>query len=399
MTGEAVRIGRRIRTWRLKQGRSQAVIAGLVGITEDYLSRIERGRRLPTIPVLILLARELGVEPSALLDTADSDEVLPGPATSIHADVAACLLRAGDCGDAVTATPGALRERVDELWQLWQTSSTRFTDAAALLPALILDVESARRRPGTGPDERREIHRCAADLYGLLRSYCRRTGSRDLGLLVADRAMRAAEDADDPVRMAAATWNLGHMLLNNDQSDGAEETAVRAIEQLSSLPESREVAALIGALELVAVVAATRQRQWWRARERLSTKALPAAGRIGESNVLGTVFGPTNVQLHALSIEMEAGNASAALHVADTIETDHLPIERRFTFLLEVARCYDLDRDDAGAFVTLLDIEQLAPEDLTRSPLARQIITGLRDRSTRTYRRQIVALAERVGIA
>jgi hypothetical protein len=210
--------------------------------------------------------------------------------------------------------------------------------------------------------------------------------------------MRAAEDADDPVRMAAATWNLGHMLLNNDQLDGAEETAVRVIEQLLQLPSSREVTALTGALELVAVVAATRKRQWWRARERLSTKALPAARQVGESNILGTVFGTTNVQLHALSIQMEAGNASAALHVADTIETGHLPIERRFTFLLEVARCYDLDRDDTGAFVTLLDIEQMAPEDLTRNPLARRIITDLRDRSTRTYRRQITALAERVGI-
>lgn len=399
MTGEAAHIGQRIRTWRLKQGRSQAVIAGLVGITEDYLSRIERGRRLPTIPVLLLLARELGVEPSALLDAADSEQILPGPDGSIDADVAACLLRAGITDDASTATSRTLRERVDGVWQLWQTSHTRFTDAAALLPALIADVESARRRSGTEPAERREIQRCAADLYGLLRSYCRRTGSRDLGLLVADRAMRAAEDADDPIRMAAATWNLGHMLLNNDQSDGAEETAVHTIGSLSRLPASREVRAVIGALELVAVVAATRQRQWWRARERLSVKAFPAARQVGESNVLGTVFGPTNVQLHALSIEMEAGNTSAALHVADTIETGHLPIERRFTFLLEVARCYDLDRDDAGAFVTLLDIEQMAPEDLTRSPLARQIITDLRDRSTRTYRRQISALAEHVGVA
>src|SRR6201999_3259879 len=126
--------------------------------------------------------------------------------------------------------------------QLWQTSGSRFTDAAALLPALIADVESARRRSGTEPADRRELHRCAADLYGLLRSYCRRTGSRDLGLLVADRAMRAAEDADDPVRMAAATWNLGHMLLNNDQSDAAEETAVCTIEKLSRLPAPREVA-------------------------------------------------------------------------------------------------------------------------------------------------------------
>ncbi|MFC1418355.1 hypothetical protein [Streptacidiphilus cavernicola] len=44
----------------------------------------------------------------------------------------------------------------------------------------------------------------AADLYFLLRSYLRRTGRVDMSMLAADRAMRAAEDADDPLRIAAA---------------------------------------------------------------------------------------------------------------------------------------------------------------------------------------------------
>ncbi|MER6847707.1 hypothetical protein AB0A81_21250 [Streptomyces flaveolus] len=35
----------------------------------------------------------------------------------------------------------------------------------------------------------------------------------DLATIAADRAQRAAEDADDPLRIAAAQWNLGHVLV------------------------------------------------------------------------------------------------------------------------------------------------------------------------------------------
>ncbi|MEW2029721.1 hypothetical protein AB0901_04225 [Streptomyces roseifaciens] len=93
----------------------------------------------------------------------------------------------------------------------WQTSPTRFTEVTAVLPALIGDVEHSVRAHRTGPDKpaRREVLRAAADLFFLLRSYLRRTGRTDLALLAADRAARAAEDADDPLRIPAAQWNLG----------------------------------------------------------------------------------------------------------------------------------------------------------------------------------------------
>lgn len=112
-----------------------------------------------------------------------------------------------------------------------------------------------------------------------------------------------------------------------------------------------------------------------------------------------TVFGPTNVDLHAVSIEMEAGEATEALRVADQIDTSHLPsVERRFTFLLEVARCYDLRREDPAVLVHLLDLEQLAPEDLARNPLAQDMVARLRRRVRPTYRRQVDALAERLTL-
>ncbi|WP_433445704.1 helix-turn-helix domain-containing protein [Nonomuraea sp. CA-141351] len=399
MSASALPVGERIRYWREKKQRKQAAVAGLCGITEEYLSQIERGLKLPSLPVLHALATELGVPISALL--AGSQNELPAEIPHIADSVVTALMGYGPLGASSHVTPAKLRERVESAWLTWQTSPNRYTEVATVLPALIIDTERAVRihRLNSDAAARREVLRTAADLYFMLRSYCRRAGRVDLSLMVADRALRAAEDADDPIRMAAAQWNLGHVLLADGEYEGAEQIALQGIERLRAVPEDVDTIAMAGALELVAVVANARRKEWLQARDRLSDHAAPRAQHVGEGNAMWTVFGPTNVELHAVSIEMEAGEAGEALRVADQIDTTRLPsIERRFTFLLEVARCYDLRREDPAVLVHLLDLEQIAPEDLARNPLAQDMVTRLRRRVRPTYRRQVDALAERLSL-
>ncbi|WP_405643479.1 helix-turn-helix domain-containing protein [Streptomyces uncialis] len=393
-------IGARIRHFRERAQRTQTAVAGLCGISDRYLSLIENGRKTPSPEVLGRLAVELGVPMAALL----SDH--PVPVAAVVPMAAPAVERALICnGSPLPASPVApadLRERVEAAWRMWQTSRTRFTEAEAVLPALITETEHAVRshRRGTDPVARREVMRTAADLYGLLRSYCRRVGRLDLSLMVADRALRAAEDADDPLRIAAARWNLGHALLSRpDGASAAADVVLNAAEELARTLDTPEAAAVGGALELVAVVADASARRPWPARERLERRARPLAAKSGELNARWTVFGPTNVDLHALSIEMLAGQASDALHLADRVDVSGLPSrERRFTFALEVARCYDLRRDDAATLVHLLGLEELAPEDLARSPLAREMVTALMTRVRPTYRQQATGLAARLGL-
>ncbi|MFF2902327.1 transcriptional regulator [Streptomyces sp. NPDC057966] len=267
---------------------------------------------------------------------------------------------------------------------------------------LIGDVETAVRahRYGSDPIERRETLRAAADLYGLLRSYCRRVGRSDLSLMVADRALRSAEDADDPLRIATATWNLGHVMLSRsgDEQD-AVDVVLRAAEDLQRSLTTPAAVAMRGALELVAVVAEARTHRAWAARDRLNHRVLPLADQAGEGNVQWTVFGPTNTELHAVSVEMLDGDAIEGLRLADQVNITCLPSrERQFTFGLEVARCYDLRREDAAVLVHLLELETLAPEDLERSPLAGEIVASLLQRCRATYRHQATALAQRLSL-
>jgi hypothetical protein len=141
--------------------------------------------------------------------------------------------------------------------------------------------------------------------------------------MVADRGLRATEDADDPLRIAAAQWNLGHVLLS--QADDEQDAAV--------------------------------------------------------------------------SVEMLDGDAVEGLRLADQVDIGWLPSrERQFTFGLEVARCYDLRREDAAVLVHLLELEDVAPEDLERSQLTRELVTSLVQRARPTYRRQATALAARLDL-
>jgi RecA/RadA recombinase len=111
------------------------------------------------------------------------------------------------------------------------------------------------------------------------------------------------------------------------------------------------------------------------------------------------VFGPTNVALHAVSIEMEAGETSEALRLADAIDTTHCPsIERRATFCLDLARCYHLRHEDAGTILHLLAAEQESSEDLRYNPMARDLVRGLLRRARPSLAPKVRALATRIDL-
>ncbi|HEX9362333.1 MAG TPA: helix-turn-helix transcriptional regulator [Candidatus Dormibacteraeota bacterium] len=395
-------IGERVRFFREAQHKKQTVVAGLAGITVDYLSQIERGLKTPTIPVLHAIARILSVPTSELLGEPPSESEGHGHSstTAIHGALLGYQLREEG---AELPSLGELRRRVDAAWKVWQSSPTRYTEAGELLPALVLDTEQAiRAHNGTGQaEDRREAFRVAADLYFLLRTFCKRIGRIDLSLLAADRAMRAAESADDPLRIAAAKWNLGHVLLAEGEAQAAEEVAVKAADALEPHLDDSDTrfVAMYGALHLVAVAATVRRGDAWSARARLREKAEPAAERVGEGNVFWTVFGPTNVRLHAVSLEMEAGEATEALRLADGVDSSRSPsIERRLTFQLEVARCYEQRRDDPAVLLHLLGAEHEASEDLRYNVLARDLVRGLVKRARPSYAAEARGLAVRIGL-
>ena len=62
------RVGANIRRLRTDRGLTMEALAWAAGISKGYLSRVESGHHAPSLRVLRLLARELGVQPARLLE-------------------------------------------------------------------------------------------------------------------------------------------------------------------------------------------------------------------------------------------------------------------------------------------------------------------------------------------
>lgn len=389
-------IGARIRYHRNRRRKTQPVVAGLAGITTDYLSQIERGRKTPSAQVLRLLASALEVPAGTLLGDATPATVTTNSPATGGEGLAMALMSVG-------AAPVDLEDlgyRVRGAWATWNSSGHRFSRLLPELPDLIREVEATVRGLRRTPEHRR-ASAIASDLYGLLRTVTRRTGRSDLSFVVADRGLRAAEDADDPVRLATARWNLGHTLLIAQEYHAAVELANDAAEcALAELDGSDTALALAGALHLIAAIGEARAGKVWAAWSRLNDSAVPLAkASTSAANIGHTMFSAINVSMHAMGIELEAGNSTEALRIAGRLDPAACPsVERRFTLTLDIARAHEMRRDDAATLLNLLEAERVAPEDLAGDSGARAMISRLLRNARPTHRRQAAALADRVGV-
>ncbi|MDD3594166.1 MAG: helix-turn-helix transcriptional regulator [Candidatus Gastranaerophilales bacterium] len=60
-------IQQNIKKYRLQKGLTQDRLSEMAGISSDYLSEIERGKCIPSLKRLILIAKTLDIEPYKLL--------------------------------------------------------------------------------------------------------------------------------------------------------------------------------------------------------------------------------------------------------------------------------------------------------------------------------------------
>lgn len=389
--------GERVRFTRQGNRQTQAVVAGLSGITTDYLYQIERGKKLPALPVAVHLARVLRVPLSTLLG---ETSLVPKAMPPLEAGAAIHQALAWPLPAKAPPDIADLHREVHAAWRTWQSSQRRYSQLGSQLPALITATEQLRRQPAAdGMMPSQQAQRCAVDLYGLVRTVAKRVGRVDLALLAADRGVAAAATAGDPVRLAAAHWNLALVLLAQDQPEGAEAIAIHAAEAIADhVSDDLDALAMQGSLRLLAAMASVRLGDPWQARERVRA-VLPLAERTGERNVCCTAFGPTNVAIFAVSVEVEAGDTGEGLRLAERVEPDlGLSIERRVAFHLEQAKGYTQRQDYAGALVMLQAASVEAPEDIRYRPAARKALNTVVQRGRGAVGRQAVQLATRVGV-
>ncbi|MGH3812625.1 MAG: helix-turn-helix domain-containing protein [Pseudonocardiaceae bacterium] len=211
--------GQLIRLYRIDRKKTTVNIATHAGITVRYLEMIEAGTKTPSLPVLRKLAKVLGVRTSALVGEPPSEDH-EGPVNPRLAEVERAIVTYPSLSLSDTSelpTLQELAEQISAAQKAWYTSPSKYSDVLRTLPDLIVNCERAVH------EHRHSVEACrnASELYQLSRQVLKHLGRVDLGGLVSDRAMRYAEETEDPLLIAAATWSLGHSLLSDDRPGGA----------------------------------------------------------------------------------------------------------------------------------------------------------------------------------
>ncbi|MDQ3762045.1 MAG: helix-turn-helix domain-containing protein [Actinomycetota bacterium] len=392
--------GQLIRLYRIDRKKSTVNVATHAGITARYLEMIEAGTKTPSLPVLRKLAKVLGVRTSALIGEAPSEDH-EGPVNPRLAEVERALFTYRSLALTDTTqlpTLDELEEKISAAKQAWFTSPSKYSDVLRTLPDLIVNSERAVHEHERSVDACRQ----ASEVYQLARMILKHLGRIDLSALVSDRAMRYAEETEDPLLIAAATWTLAQSMLSDDMPAGALDVTMKGSEALESLlPDGTpEHFSLYGGLLLTGSIAAGRTGDPWRARELLREPARKAAIRVGDGHNYGnTVFGPTNVAIHMVSVETEASELSEALRLADEVDITRVPsLERKTSHLYQVARAYECKGNDTAVFVHLKMAERICPEDFLRKRMSRDMVTTLVKRAKPSYASEVREFAGRIGL-
>ena len=298
---------------------------------------------------------------------------------------------------AATVDLKVLSRQVQEAWRARQACAYR--QLGVLLPRVLTNAERAVRQ--LGGDRRRAAHSLLAETYQCVGFAMANTGQRELAWIAADRGIRAAEQSEDRLVVAASTRLLAHALLAMGSQDKAQHVAVTALTMLEPGLGTAAPAQLsiYGALLQTSAVVAARRGDRAGAHEFL-TEAAMIAQRLGEDrNDFWTVFGPTNVGIHRASVSVELGDAGLVVEQARVIDPAHLPsLERRAHHLLDMAQGYGQWRKDHQSLESLLRAERLAPQEVHSQPAVRRLVVELLHRERGSTKPRLRELAGRVGV-
>lgn len=401
------RTGERIQILRERKGLTRPVLAGLVGMSPSWLKGIERGTRLPPrLPMLVKLAEALAARDIATLAGTDMD--LGGAAVPVASFAriphdAVPAIREAIRDPLLTVPPGpvdvgALATRAADAWRIWHQSPQHRTDTGRILPRLITDARIAARTADGG--ERRAANAVLADVYALVQHEVVWASEAELMVTAADRAMLAAQEADQPLALAGAAWTLGMVQRSAGDTDGAMDLAAEAAALLESRLEdgADELRGMYGALHLHAATTAARAGREGDAWRHWDT-ASAVAERLGGYWHPWTTFGNANVALHAVSISADLSKSAEAHARADQVDPDTIPSrERRARLAVEIARGYHQRRDWAAALHWLEEAYATSNDSVHYSPTARQMTAETVEHGGPLISRRARSLAGSIGL-
>ncbi|WP_344900746.1 helix-turn-helix transcriptional regulator [Actinomadura meridiana] len=395
--------GQRVAWHRVRRGLSQEVLAGLVGRTEDWLSKIENDRAaLDRVSVIRSLADALGISVLDIIGEPMSNGAPSGPVGL--AEVRAALTDYRQLSPLLSAIEAEhnpprldmLRRDLSHVMGAYQES--RYGEMLRLLPPLLTQTRLATSEY-TG-DDRHAADRLAAFASQSAAMILTKFGETDLAWIAAQRGLGSAERSEDPAVIGSLFRSAIHVLYSLGRLTDSTMMTGRASDFLRREldPKAPGIVSIYGTLLLPGAVAAARAGDRLTAAEYLDEADEMATHLGADANHLWTAFGPTNVKIHRVVTAMALGDVPIALKLIPTIDVTGLPAERRVRHSLEVVNAYHARNQVAEAIKVLLNSERRAPEQVHEHVMSRQLVLKLRGTVLGKKSKHLADLARRMKV-
>jgi transcriptional regulator with XRE-family HTH domain len=389
-------IGSRIRGLR---GRdlTQQQLADAAGVSVDLIRKLEQGARQTTsIPSLQRIARALDVDVAELVGKPRS---LPsaGSAAGVVAIKRALTpvddLLGDPVVDAEALTVREARHTVDYAWGAYWNG--RYEELSTVLPCALPQLRATVR--AAGPGERPKVCHLLARLHWVTACTLVHLGQTDSAYIAIRQALQAAANGDDELLSATLRGSVAWQLLVQGRCEEAYAVAVNAAEAIEPRGdvEPPQLSAY-GSLLLTGATSAARGLRADDARHLLSVADEVARRMGGDRHDYETYFGPSQVVMQQVDVDVVTEEYAAALTAAERMPArTGLPRAARARHLTDQALAHCRLGHTDRALDALLVAERTGPDWIRYQTLPRAIVAELlyQDRGTR-----LRSLARRWGV-
>lgn len=370
----------RLSYYRARSGKTRAVVGGLVGRSAEWVKSLETGKiGMPRLPMLIRIAEILNIEDLADLT---GEQRMSRVSYTKHAHDALDAMREALASYPIPG-PGdrpvpadILTGRVQRAWQAWHTSRWERSAVADQLPALLTDARTATRLLDGG--DRRQASRQLAQVYHIAQLYASHQPAPELVYMTGDRAMHAAQDADDPVAMAGAAWYLNHVWRDAGEAAEARVELARDVVGMLRPAASEQDRALFALMHLAIALSHAKIGQdgdAWHHHDLADEAARSLGGGYAHPWLM---IGPGMVEHYAVTIHLDLQKPGLAVQAANRIDPAAIPSRtRQSRYLVEVARAHHREGDPLAAVHLMQKADRLSGDTFAFSMFARSIVADL----------------------
>ncbi len=282
-----------------------------------------------------------------------------------------------DCAEPLSLD--LLKAEIAEGWTLYHAAE--FAQLSQALPGI---VEDARLAVAVGRGEQRSTaHAALGKALQLGGHLAIRLGKTDLALSSLERALLAADSAEDPLLIPMVCNSIAWAYQRQNRLDDAQQLAVHAADGVERQgPRAANDVRVWGGLLISAATSAGRGGDYEQASDMLKV-AEGVAGRLATlpppvNSKLVSVFNRSAVRIERVRLAVQHGRPEEALALARGVRMSaDTPPSWRTWLLLDVARAYTDLGDAEGAVKALESLYRRSPQWLRHHTLAVAIVRDL----------------------